>query len=209
VLNYLVRLGWSHGDQEVFSREEMLKLFDIRDVNKSASAINPQKLLWLNQHYIKAADPERLAAELQWHFQRMGVSTEGGPSLTALVKAQQERAKTLLEMAESSRFFYEGFKEYDAEAAAKNLTTEALPGLMALRERLAKLSAWTAAEIHAAVQETADALQLKLGKLAQPVRVAVSGKTVSPPIDVTLEVLGQERSLKLMDDAIGYINTRH
>jgi glutamyl-tRNA synthetase len=207
VLNYLVRLGWSHGDQEVFSREEMLKLFDIQDVNKSASAINPQKLLWLNQHYIKAAEPERLAAELQWHFDRMGVDTQKGPALTALVRAQQERAKTVKEMAESSRFFYEGFKEYDAEAAAKNLTAEALPGLTALRERLANLTEWSAAEIHTAVQATADALQLKLGKLAQPVRVAVSGKTVSPPIDVTLEVLGRERSLKLMDDAIGYINT--
>ncbi len=205
VINYLVRLGWSHGDQEIFSREEMVKLFDIEDVNKSASAINPQKLLWINQHYIKNGDVKDLAAELGWHLARLGVTTTGGPSLEALVKAQQERAKTLKEMAEGSRFFFEEVQEYEPQAAAKNLTAEALPGLEALRAKLAALTDWSAAALHAALNSTAESLGLKLGKLAQPVRVAVSGSGVSPPIDATLELLGREKSLARLDRAIGFI----
>ena len=205
VINYLVRLGWSHGDQEIFSREEMVKLFDIEDVNKSASAINPQKLLWINQHYIKNGDVKALAAELGWHLARLGVITAGGPSLEALVKAQQERAKTLREMAEGSRFFFEEVQEYESQAAAKNLTAEALPGLEALRANLAALPEWSAAALHDALNSTAESLGLKLGKLAQPVRVAVSGGGVSPPIDATLELLGREKSLARLDRAMGFI----
>ncbi len=205
VINYLVRLGWSHGDQEIFSREEMVKLFDIEDVNKSASAINPQKLLWINQHYIKNGDIQALAAELGWHLARLGVATAGGPSLEALVKAQQERAKTLKEMAEGSRFFFEDVTQYDPQAAAKNLTAEALPGIEALRAKLAALPEWSAAALHDALNSTAESLGLKLGKLAQPVRVAVSGGGVSPPIDATLELLGREKSLARLDRAMGFI----
>jgi glutamyl-tRNA synthetase len=205
VLNYLVRLGWSHGDQEVFSREEMVKLFDIKDVNTSASAINPQKLLWLNQHYIKTGDLKRLADELKWHLERIGVDMSKGPSLEGLVKAQQERAKTFKEMAEGSRFFFEDVKEYDPQAAAKNLTPEVLPGLMTLREKLVALPEWSAPALHDALNQTAEALGLKLGKLAQPLRVAVSGGGVSPPIDATLELLGRETALARMDRAIKHI----
>ncbi|HEU5398527.1 MAG TPA: glutamate--tRNA ligase [Gammaproteobacteria bacterium] len=206
VINYLVRLGWSHGDQEVFSREEMLKLFDIDDVNKSASAINPQKLLWLNQHYIKSGDLGMLAAELGWHLERLGVATAGGPALEDLVKAQQERAKTLKEMAEGSRFFFEEIKEYEPQAAAKNLTKDALPGLEALRAKLATLPEWTAPALHDALNATAESLGLKLGKLAQPLRVAVSGGGVSPPIDATLALLGREKSLARLERALEYIH---
>jgi glutamyl-tRNA synthetase len=205
VLNYLVRLGWSHGDQEVFSREEMVQLFDITDVNASASAINPQKLLWLNQHYIKTGDLTRLGEELGWHLSRLGLDLAQGPSLESLVKAQQERAKTFKEMAEASRFFFEDVKDYEPQAAAKNLTAEALPGLSALREKLATLPEWTAAALHAVLNATAESQGQKLGKLAQPLRVAVSGGGVSPPIDATLELLGRERTLERLDRAIGYI----
>ncbi len=208
VLNYLVRLGWSHGDQEVFSREEMVKLFDIKDVNTSASAINPQKLLWLNQHYIKTGDLPRLAAELGWHLARMGVDVSKGPSLEGLVKAQQERAKTFKEMAEGSRFFFEDVKEYDPQAAAKNLTPDVLPGLMTLREKLVALPEWSAPALHDALNHTAEALGLKLGKLAQPLRVAVSGGGISPPIDATLELLGRETSLTRLDRAVRFIEAQ-
>jgi glutamyl-tRNA synthetase len=205
VLNYLVRLGWSHGDQEVFSREEMVQLFDINDVNASASAINPQKLLWLNQHYIKTGDLKRLGEELGWHLARIGVDFSKGPSLEGLVKAQQERAKTFKEMAEGSRFFFEEVKAYDPQAAAKNLTPDVAPGLMTLREKLVALPEWTAPALHDALNATAEGLGLKLGKLAQPLRVAVSGGGVSPPIDATLELLGRETSLKRLDRALEYI----
>jgi glutamyl-tRNA synthetase len=208
VLNYLVRLGWSHGDQEVFSREEMVQLFDIKDINTSASAINPQKLLWLNQHYIKTGDLKRLADELKWHLDRIGVDTSKGPSLEGLVKAQQERAKTFKEMAEGSRFFFEEPKEYDPQAAAKNLTPDVLPALMTLREKLVALPEWSAPALHDALNATAEGLGLKLGKLAQPLRVAVSGGGVSPPIDATLELLGRETSLKRLDKALEYIKSQ-
>ncbi|HLW75104.1 MAG TPA: glutamate--tRNA ligase [Gammaproteobacteria bacterium] len=205
VLNYLVRLGWSHGDQEVFSREEMVSLFDIKDVNASASAINPQKLLWLNQHYIKNGDLKRLGAELGWHLQRLSVDVSQGPSLEALVKAQQERAKTFKEMAEGSRFFFEDPVGYDPEAAAKNLTPDTLPGLQALKTRLEAAADWSKENLHGLLNATAEDLGLKLGKLAQPLRVAVSGGGVSPPIDATLELLGRERTLMRLDRAIAHI----
>jgi len=206
VLNYLVRLGWSHGDQEIFSREEMVQLFDIKDVNASASAINPQKLLWLNQHYIKTGDLKRLGEELGWHLQRMGVDVSKGPSLQGLVEAQQERAKTFKEMAEGSRFFFEDVKGYDPQAAAKNLTADVLAPLKVLHERLAAMPEWTAPALHDVLNSTAEGLGLKLGKLAQPLRVAVSGGGVSPPIDATLELLGRVRSLERLDRAIQFIS---
>ena len=205
VLNYLVRLGWSHCDQEVFSRDEMVQFFDIKDVNTSASAINPQKLLWLNQHYIKTGDLKRLADELKWHLQRIGVDVSKGPPLEGLVKAHQERAKTFKEMAEGARFFFEDVKQYDPQAAAKNLTPEALPALMSLREKLAAMPEWTAPALHDLLNATAEGLGLKLGKLAQPLRVAVSGAGVTPPIDVTLELLGREPTLQRLDRAVQYI----
>lgn len=205
VINYLVRLGWSHGDQEMFTREEMIRFFDIADVNKSASAINPDKLLWLNQHYIKTGDPDRLAAELGWHLMRIGITVTDTVKLAAVVRAQAERTRTLKEMAEASRFFFEEFTGYDAKAAMKNFTVETLPVLREIRARLAAIEEWSAPAIHRVLEVTVAAFGVKLGKVAQPVRVAVSGGGVSPPIDVTLELLGRECSLRRLDRAIGWI----
>lgn len=206
--NYLVRLGWAHGDQEIFSTEEMVALFDIADVNHSASAINPDKLLWLNQHYIKTGDPVQLGAELGWHLERLGVRPEHGPPLAEVVRANAERAKTMKEMAENSRFFFEDVRSYDEKAAAKNLKDEAVEPLRRVRERLAALEGWTPEAIHEAVIATGEALGLKLGKVAQPLRVAVSGGPVSPPIDQTLALLGRERTLQRLDRAIAWIGER-
>ncbi|MGH8373181.1 MAG: glutamate--tRNA ligase [Gammaproteobacteria bacterium] len=207
VLNYLVRLGWSHGDQEIFSREEMVALFDIADVNKSASAINPDKLLWLNQHYIKHGDFKRLAAELGWHLARIGIEVADTDKLAAVVQAQAERAKTFKDMALASRFFFEEFADYDVQAASKNLNTETLSAIQDMHARLAKLDSWSAPLIHVALEACVAALGLKLGKVAQPLRVAVSGGTVSPPIDVTLAILGRDTVLKRLERAIRHIET--
>jgi glutamyl-tRNA synthetase len=209
LINYLVRLGWSHGDQEIFSRDEMVEHFDIQDVNKSASAINPEKLVWLNQHYIKSGDPNRLSVELAWQLARIGVRVDDQAKLAAVVRAQQERARTLKEMAQASLFFFQEFGSYEPKAAAKNLLPENLPAMHALRARLETLDNWSAPALHHALQATADALDLKLGKVAQPLRVAVTGGGVSPPMDVTLEVLGQELSLARLDRAIGWIAGQH
>lgn len=121
LLNYLVRLGWSHGDQEIFTREEMIKYFTLNAVSKSASAFNTDKLLWLNHHYINALPPEYVATHLQWHIEQENIDTRNGPQLADLVKLLGERCKTLKEMAQSCRYFYEDFAEFDADAAKKHL----------------------------------------------------------------------------------------
>ena len=206
LLNYLVRLGWSHGDQEIFSIDEMIAKFDIGDINNSASTFNPGKLLWLNQHYLKTSDPAHVAHHLSWHMGRVGVDPGEGPALTEVVVAQRERAKTLKEMAENSVYFYNE-PTYDEAAAHKNLTPDGRPVLEDMRARLADLAEWTDAAIHQVVNEVAEARGLKLGKVAQPLRVALTGNTVSPPIDQTVRLVGRERVLKRLDRAVEYIQT--
>ena len=203
LLNYLVRLGWSHGDQEVFTREEMIAAFDIHDVNKAASAFNPEKLLWLNQQHMVRAAPAAVAPYLRAQLKRLGIDCTDAALLEGVIVAQRERAKTLKEMAHNSRFFFVDDVEVDAKAAAKHLCGEALTLLAKVRERLAALPAWEAAAIHAALNELAAQLQAGLGKIAQPLRVAVTGSAVSPPIDATLALLGRERSLRRIDRALG------
>ena len=202
LLNYLVRLGWSHGDQEIFSIEEMVALFDIADVNKSASAFNPEKLAWVNQQHMLKSSPEHLARYLEPQLLALGVADVDQARLVAVAKAQQERAKTLKEMAQASLFFFQEVTAYDEKAAAKQLNRETLPALEALRVELAGITDWNAQALHEAVTRVATALETGLGKVAQPLRVAVSGGTVSPPIDVTLEILGRESVLKRLGRAI-------
>ena len=208
LLNYLVRLGWSHGDQEVFSRDEMIELFDVKDINKSASAFNPEKLAWLNQQYIMKADVRRLAHELGWQLECMEVDTEHGPDLKALAEVQRERAKTTHEMALESLMFYQEPLEYHEKAVRKHFKLEALEPLRMVKEALASLEPWDREAIHGVVHEVAETLELKLGKVAQPIRVAVSGGPVSPGIDVTLELLGREKTLERLERAMLYIQDR-
>ena len=202
LLNYLVRLGWSHGDQEVFTREEMIAAFDIHDVNKAASAFNPEKLLWLNQQHMVRAAPAALVPYLRAQLRRIGVDSDDQALLEGVILAQRERAKTLKEMAHNSRFFFVERVEIDPKAAAKHLTTDARALLVAAHAQLAALPEWTAAAIHTCINALAANLQLGLGKVAQPLRVAVTGTAVSPPIDATLALLGRERSLARMDAAL-------
>jgi glutamyl-tRNA synthetase len=199
LLNYLVRLGWSHGDQEVFTREEMIAEFDIHDVNKAASTFNPEKLLWLNQQHMVRAEPARLVPYLRSQLRRLGVDSDDQKLLEGVIVAQRERAKTLKEMAVNSRFFFVDKIDLDPKAAAKHLSGDARQVLAKVRARLGELTQWDAAAIHAALNELATQLQTGLGKIAQPVRVAVTGTAVSPPIDATLALLGRERSLERID----------
>ncbi len=207
LLNYLVRLGWSHGDQEIFSIEEMIRLFDIGDVNKSASSFNPEKLLWLNQHYIKEAPAARLAVELQWQLERLGIDTADGPPLDAVAEAYRERAKTLHEMAQASIFFFRDFEAYHEKAARQHLGEAATEPLQRLRDGLAALEDWRPEPIHALVERTAESLELKMGKVAQPLRVAVSGGPVSPPIDITVALLGKDKTLARVQRALEHART--
>jgi glutamyl-tRNA synthetase len=207
LLNYLVRLGWAYGDQEVFSLNDMIQLFDLKDVNRAPSAFNPEKLLWLNQHYLKEVDPIDVARHLSWHMGQLGIDPSQGPVLAEVVKAFRERSKTLKEMAESSRFLYQEFENYDEKAANKHLNKEAEPCVLCLQESLQILAEWRAELIHGVIGDVAEQLGLKMGKVAQPLRVAVSGTAVSPPIDITLELLGQESTLRRIERALHFIRS--
>jgi glutamyl-tRNA synthetase len=205
LLNYLVRLGWSHGDQEVFTLDEMAQFFDIKDVNKSASAFNPDKLLWLNQQHMMRASLRDLAVQLQWHLGRLGVQATDLEQLEGIVAAQRERAKTLREMAQASLFFFREFEQYDEKASRKNLTPESRPLLVKARERLSELTPWSAEGVHRVLEEICANAGVGLGKVAQPLRVAVAGGAVSPPIDATLALLGKETAMHRIDRALAYI----
>jgi glutamyl-tRNA synthetase len=202
LLNYLVRLGWSHGDQEFFTLPEMIAAFDVRDINKAASALNPEKMLWLNQQHLVRSDPKAVVPHLKWHLARLGIVTEDEALLEGIVVAQRERAKTLKEMAANSRFFFGAEVTLDARAAEKHLTGEARAVLGELRARLEALQAWEAPAIHGLLEALAAEKSLGLGKIAQPLRVAVTGGTVSPPIDATLVLLGKERALARIGRAL-------
>ena len=204
LLNYLARLGWSHGDQEIFSLEEMTALFDIADVNKSASAINPDKLAWINQQHLMRLSPAMVVPELRWQLERLGLNAADDAVLEAVVLAQRERSKTLKEMAEASRFFFEAPAAYEEKAARKNLTAESATVLEQTKSVLGALVDWNPASIHQAIQGQAETSGLGLGKVAQPIRVAVSGGSVSPPIDQTLAILGRGEALARLDRAIAF-----
>ena len=205
LLNYLVRLGWSYGDQEIFALDEMIELFDVNEVNKAASTFNTDKLLWLNQHYIKVDEPERIARLLSPHMGELGIDPADGPDLVEVVRIQQERARTLVEMAENSAFFYRDFEVFDEQAARKNLQPAAIEPLERVRAALTGLADWTPENLHQAVITVAETLELKLGKVAQPLRVAVTGRAASPGIDVTLHLVGREACLRRIDRALGFI----
>lgn len=199
LLNYLVRLGWSHGDQEIFSREEMVAAFDIGDVNKAASAFNPSKLEWVNQQHLMRTPPEQVAPHLRAALARIGID-EGDPArLADIVVMQRERCKTLKEMAANSAFFFREEVPLDPKAAQKHLAGDSLALLVEARGVLDGLADWSAATINGALAGFAAARGLGLGRIAQPLRVAVTGGTVSPPIDATLAFLGRERVLQRLD----------
>jgi glutamyl-tRNA synthetase len=208
LLNYLVRLGWSHGDQEIFSLDEMIELFDIDQVNKAASTFNSEKLAWLNQHYIKSDQPARIAHLLSPHMGRLDIDPSTGPDLVEVARAQQERAKTLVEMAEISAFFYKDFEAYEEKAAKKHLRPVAREPLEKMRDALESLEQWTPEAIHQAVSDVSEQLELNMGKVAQPLRVAVAGRAASPGIDDTLFLAGREATLRRIDRALEFIRQR-
>jgi glutamyl-tRNA synthetase len=211
LLNYLVRLGWAHGDQEVFSRDEMLAHFDLTAVTPSASTFNPQKLLWLNQQYLKTLEADDIAGRLVPYLERAGLDPGQGPDLTRLVESQRERSSTLVDLVESSRFLFQDFAEWDEKAWRKHLGADAAAPLEAVRARLAAVvepDQWHAEALHGEILAVAEAQALKMGKVAQPIRVAVAGTAVSPPIDLTLEMLGQDRTLARLDRAIGIASSQ-
>lgn len=208
LINYLVRLGWSHGDQEVFTLEELFEHFDINDINNSASAFNTEKLNWMNQQYMKLLPAEEVAEHLAWHFADQNVDTSNGPALTTIVELQGERVKTLKEMAEISSYFYQDFTSFDEAAAKKHLRPVAKEPLALAKDKLAALTDWTAGNIQAAINDTAAELEVGMGKVGMPLRVASTGGGNSPSLDVTLVNLKQADVVARIDMALAFIAQR-
>lgn len=208
MLNYLVRLGWSHGDQEVFSSEELVKLFDLSSVNRSAATFDPDKLLWLNQHYIMQADAGRLVSLLGEQLTRIEVNWANGPALEGVVSAYRERAHTMAEMAEKCRYIFEDIAEYAPKAVKKHMKAAALEPLKAVCSRLGALSEWAEGPIELSVRDVAAELDLGLGKVAQPIRVAVTGDSASPGIGITLALVGRDKTLTRLYRALDFLNSQ-
>lgn len=201
LLNYLARLGWSHGDQEIFSIAQLTELFRIEDVNHSASRFDVEKLSWLNQQYLKNDAPEEVALHLGWHLRDQGYDLEQGPDPEDVVVALRERVRTLREMAERAAVWYRPLSEYDPAAVAKHLKG-AGPILGAAHQALSSLAQWSPADIDGALRSTAEGLGLGMGKVAQPMRVAITGTQVSPSIDHTIYLAGRDEALRRIDAAM-------
>ena len=208
LLNYLVRLGWSHGDQEIFSKEEMIELFNLDAISSSASAFNTEKLIWLNQHYMKSLPASEVAPHLSWHFAQLGVNTEQGPALEAIIAIQAERVKTLKELAEISQYFYQDFEALDEKPAKKHLRPVAKEPLTLVAEKLEAISDWTPENIQAAINDTAEQLEIGMGKVGMPLRVAVTGSGNSPSLDVTLNLLDKTKVAQRINKALEFIANR-
>lgn len=206
--NYLVRLGWSHGDQEIFSREEMIQFFSLNAISKSASAFNTDKLLWLNNHYIKTSEPEYVAKHLEWHFEQQGISKDNGPALAEIVKLVGERCNTLVELAAQSRYFFEDFAEFDADAAKKHLRGVAKEPLALALSKLEALSDWTMENLHAVIAQVCEELEIGMGKIGMPLRVAVTGGGQSPSVDAVMQLIGKERVIARINMALAFIAER-
>ena len=205
LLNYLVRLGWSHGDQEVFSIDEMKALFDLADVNAKASRLDMAKLGWLNQQYLKSDAPDAVAGHLEWHLRNAGYDLAAGPAPADVVLALRDRVQTLAEMAERAAVWYRPLTDYDDKAVAKHLKPEARAALDDARARLAAVDSWNVEAINAALHATAESLGLGMGKIAQPMRVAITGTQVSPDIGHTVYLAGRDEALARIDAALAMV----
>jgi glutamyl-tRNA synthetase len=207
LVNYLARPGWSYGDQEIFTPDELVEKFSLEAVGKSSGIFNPEKLLWLNHHYIKESAPEGLIEPLLPILESMGIKAEGDPRLPAIIKTLQERARTLEEMAKAGLFYFKVEIEYDKKAAEKFLTSDKVEVLETLVEKLSGLEPFTEQNVEEAFNAILDEKGLKLGPVAQPVRVALTGGTVSPGIFETVSALGNAKTVERLKKAISYIKT--
>ena len=202
MVNYLVRLGWSCGDEEIFSMTDLIEKFSLDNVGRSAGVFNPDKLLWLNEHYIKTGDPERLGQLVAEMLEDRGVAVNDGPNLAEVVKTLQDRAKTLVEMTDGAQFYFEAPTVYDEQAAAKFLTGEQRVVLELLIRHLGALAGFSVADVEGAFKTVMDESGLKLGKIGPTVRVALTGGTVSPGIYEVVAVLGKDAVVARLQKAL-------
>ncbi|WP_127470904.1 glutamate--tRNA ligase [Thiomicrorhabdus aquaedulcis] len=208
LLNYLVRLGWSHGDQEIFTMDEMVEYFNLESVNGSPSTFDSVKLTWINEQHIKVASAEHLARHLSSFVAQLGCDLSQGPALSSVANLLRDRAKTLVEMANGSIYFYSDFDEFEADAAKKHLRPVAAEALQVVYSQFEALSEWDAESIHNAINTTAEELGVGMGKVGMPLRVAITGGGQSPAIDATAELIGKARCLTRIKMALAYIEKR-
>ncbi|EGR3355522.1 glutamate--tRNA ligase [Vibrio parahaemolyticus] len=206
--NYLVRLGWSHGDQEIFSQEEMINLFSLNAVSKSASAFNTDKLQWLNNHYIKNSDPAYVAEHLQWHLDQQKLDVTNGPAITDVIKLVGERCHTLVELAEQIRYFYEDFSEFEAGAAKKHLRGVAKEPLEVALAKVEAITEWTTENLRQMIADVCAELEIGMGKIGMPLRVAVTGGGQSPSVDAVMALIGKKRCVARIKMALEFIAER-
>jgi len=195
--------------QKLSKRHGAVSVMQYRDVSKSASAFNTEKLLWLNHHYIRELSPEYVAKHLAWHYKDQGIDTSNGPALTEIVTMLAERCKTLKEMASASRYFFEEFESFDEAAVKKHFKAAAIEPLEKVKEKLTALSSWDLHSTHEAIEQTAAELEVGMGKVGMPLRVAVTGSGQSPSMDVTLVGIGRERVLARIQRAIDFIKSQN
>lgn len=195
LLNYLARLGWAYKDQEIFSIEELIKFFDLKNVSRAAASFNHEKLLWLNQHYQKFLDPKKVAQALKYHFEKQGINTDSGPALEDLVQIQAERCKTLKEICEKSTYFFEDNIQYDEKAVEKHINADSEELLAELYKEFKNLEKWDHNNLQTCINNITAKFNVGMGKVAQPLRVVVTGGTQSPSIDKTLELIGKDKVL--------------
>jgi glutamyl-tRNA synthetase len=205
LLNYLVRLGWSYGDQEIFTREEMIELFSLEGINRAASTFNPEKLQWINQQYMKNAELSKIVSLVEQKLKHSGITVESDHDISPVVDLYRERVKTINELAESILYIFQDFEEFEPKAANKNLKNTALVPLQKLQEQLSGLKQWQADDIHRVIASVTEELGINMGKVGQPLRVAVTGGSFSPPIDLTVEIIGKQKTLLRLQRAIDFI----
>ncbi len=198
LVNYLARLGWSHGDEEVFSREQLVEWFDLSSISRSPAKFNPEKLCWLNQQYLKKADNDRLAELTSFFLSRKGCNYHQGPDLSKIVDLLKERINTVEELANAAVFFFRSI-EPSEELKQQFLTMEGRTILADLREELAQLENWDRESIHQAIKDIVKKHAVKFPKVAMPLRVIIAGETQTPSIDAVLEILGRDETLKRMN----------
>jgi glutamyl-tRNA synthetase len=207
LVNYLVRLGWSHGDQEIFSMDELIDLFSLESVGKSAAIFNPEKLLWLNQHYIKEYPAGKLVENMKPFWTARGLDPSNEGYLHHVVEDLRTRSKTLVEMADSGAFYFQDRVDYDPEAAKKFLTADMKEHLLAVAEKLPSCRDYSKGGMEVFLREVADCRGVKLKVVAQPLRVALTGKSVSPGIDEVMITLGKDRVIQRIHQAVQYMTS--
>ncbi len=206
LVNYLVRLGWSYGDQEIFSREEMIKKFSLENIGKSPAVFNPEKLLWLNAHYIKEMEPSKLAELAREFFIEKGYSLPEETKFEKILCSLRQRGRTLVEIADMADFYFTSEFNYDEQGIKKIFNEQTKKSLKEIREKLSKVNELLEPDFEIIVRKTAEELKLKVSEVAQSLRLAITGKTVSPGLFEIIEVIGINETIRRIDRAINYMD---